>query len=81
MSEDKLNLDQEKELRISDLFLSLINYKVITLISILIPFIISIIYLLNREVYYEAEIEIFENKMISSFKVSSYDYKAPYFHI
>ena len=70
MSEDKLNLDQEKELRVSDLFLSLINYKAITLISLFIPLMISIIYLLNREIYYEAEIEIFENKMIEELVIN-----------
>ena len=78
MSGDNLDFDKEKELRISDLFLSLINYKAITLISVFIPLLVSVVYLINREIYYEAEIEVYENKMISSFAISSYDYKAPY---
>ena len=77
MNDIKLELDQEKELRISDLFINLINYKLITLSSIIIPLVLSIFYLYDREIYFSAEIEVYENKIIQS-SLSSNDYQAPY---
>ena len=79
MNNNQALVAEEKELQLSDLFTNLLKYRWISLISIILPIIITCIYLLNREQTFEAEIIInANNKIASSIIFGSDEFQAPY---